>query len=86
MVDFKSVSDASWFAVPNILEYGIIFDWKAVLAFIPAYFVTTIENGWMFKKPLVKTSNVEMTEKKIGAGILADGLGSICGGLVGSFF
>ena len=43
MVDFKSVSDASWFAVPNILEYGIIFDWKAVLAFIPAYFVTTIE-------------------------------------------
>ena len=84
MVDFKSVSDASWFAVPNILEYGIIFDWKAVLAFIPAYFVTTIETVGCLKA-IGETSNVEMTEKKIGAGILADGLGSICGGLVGSF-
>ena len=84
MVDFKSVSDASWFAIPNILEYGIIFDWKAVLAFIPAYFVTTIETVGCLKA-IGETSNVEMTEKKIGAGILADGLGSICGGLVGSF-
>ena len=63
MVDFKSVSDASWFAVPNILEYGIIFDWKAVLAFIPAYFVTTIETVGCLKA-IGETSNVEMTEKK----------------------
>ena len=43
MVDFTPVAEASWFAMPNILEYGVVFDWKAVLAFIPAYFVTTIE-------------------------------------------
>ena len=84
MVDFTAVTEASWFAIPNILEYGIIFDWKAVLAFIPAYFVTTIETVGCLKA-IGETSNVEMTDKKIGAGILADGFGSICGGLVGSF-
>ena len=84
MVDFTAVTEASWFAIPNILEYGIIFDWKAVLAFIPAYFVTAIETVGCLKA-IGETSNVEMTDKKIGAGILADGFGSICGGLVGSF-
>lgn len=84
MVNFTAVTEASWFAIPNILEYGVIFDWKAVLAFIPAYFVTTIETVGCLKA-IGETSNIEMTDKKIGAGILADGIGSICGGLVGSF-
>lgn len=84
MVNFTAVTEASWFAIPNILEYGVIFDWKAVLAFIPAYFVTTIETVGCLKA-IGETSNIEMTDKRIGAGILADGIGSICGGLVGSF-
>lgn len=84
MVDFTSVAEASWFAMPSILEYGIIFDWKAVLAFIPAYFVTTIETVGCLKA-VGETSEVEMDDKKIGSGILADGVGSIVGGLVGSF-
>lgn len=84
MVDFTAVSEASWFAMPNILEYGVIFDWKAVLAFIPAYFVTTIETVGCLKA-VGETSDIELDDKKIGAGILADGIGSIVGGLVGSF-
>lgn len=84
MVDFTSVVEASWFAMPSILEYGVIFDWKAVLAFIPAYFVTTIETVGCLKA-VGETSEVEMDDKKIGSGILADGVGSIVGGLVGSF-
>lgn len=84
MVDFTSVAEASWFAMPSILEYGVIFDWKAMLAFIPAYFVTTIETVGCLKA-VGETSEVEMDDKKIGSGILADGVGSIVGGLVGSF-
>lgn len=60
------------------------FDWKAVLAFIPAYFVTTIETVGCLKA-VGETSQIEMDDKKIGSGILADGVGSIVGGLVGSF-
>lgn len=84
MVDFTPVAEASWFAMPNILEYGVVFDWKAVLAFIPAYFVTTIETVGCLKA-VGETSQIEMDDKKIGSGILADGVGSIVGGLVGSF-
>ena len=84
MVDFTPVAEASWFALPNILEYGVVFDWKAVLAFIPAYFVTTIETVGCLKA-VGETSQIEMDDKKIGSGILADGVGSIVGGLVGSF-
>ena len=84
LVDFKSVTEASWVAMPNILEYGVVFDLKAVLAFIPAYFVTTIETVGCLKA-IGETSSIKMTDKKVGSGILADGVGSICGGLVGSF-
>ena len=84
MVDFTPVAEASWFAMPNILEYGVFFDWKAVIAFIPAYFVTTIETVGCLKA-VGETSQIEMDDKKIGSGILADGVGSIVGGLVGSF-
>lgn len=84
LVDFTAVTEASWFAIPNILEYGITFDAKAVLAFIPAYFVTTIETVGCLKA-IGETSDVEMTDKKMSSGILADAVGSICGGLVGSF-
>ncbi|EFF64519.1 xanthine permease [Turicibacter sanguinis PC909] len=84
MVDFTPVAEASWFAMPNILEYGVVFDWKAILAFIPAYFVTTIETVGCLKA-VGETSQIEMDDKKIGSGILADGVGSIVGGLVGSF-
>lgn len=84
MVDFTPVAEASWFAMPNILEYGVVFDWKAVLAFIPAYFVTTIETVGCLKA-VGETSQIEMDDKKIESGILADGVGSIVGGLVGSF-
>ncbi len=84
MVDFTAVKEASWFAIPNIFEYGIMFDWKAVLAFIPAYFVTTIETVGCLKA-IGETSGVKMDEKRMSGGILADGVGSIIGATVGSF-
>lgn len=84
MVDFSAIKEASWFSIPKIFQYGVVFDWKAVLAFIPAYFVTTIETVGCLKA-IGETSNIEMDEKKVGSGVLADGVGSIIGATVGSF-
>ena len=84
MVDFSAIKEASWFSMPKIFQYGVVFDWKAVLAFIPAYFVTTIETVGCLKA-IGETSNIEMDEKKVGSGVLADGVGSIIGATVGSF-
>lgn len=84
MVDFNEVREASWISIPRIFEYGVTFDFKAVIAFLPAYFVTTIETVGCLKA-VGESSNIEMNEDKIGAGVLADGVGSIIGGMVGSF-
>ena len=84
MVDFNEVKEASWISIPRIFEYGVTFDFKALIAFLPAYFVTTIETVGCLKA-VGESSNIEMKEDKIGAGVLADGVGSIIGGVVGSF-
>lgn len=84
LVDFTAVKEASWISMPKVFEYGVKFDLKALIAFIPAYFVTTIETVGCLKA-IGEASNVDMNEKRVGAGILADGIGSILGGVVGSF-
>ena len=84
MVDFNEVKEASWISIPRIFEYGVTFDFKALIAFLPAYFVTTIETVGCLKA-VGENSNIEMKEEQIGAGVLADGVGSIIGGIVGSF-
>ena len=84
MVDFNEVKEASWISIPRIFEYGVTFDFKALIAFLPAYFVTTIETVGCLKA-VGESSNIEIKEEQIGAGVLADGVGSIIGGIVGSF-
>lgn len=84
MVDFTIVSEASWIAFPKLFEYGVIFDWKFLLPFIPAYFVTTIETVGCLTA-ICEVSGVEPNEKRIGPGVLADGVGSMLAGAVGTF-
>ena len=84
LVEFDSVKEASWFAFPRIFQYGVKFDLKSLLTFLPAYFVTTIETVGCLKA-IGETSNVDMDEKRVGAGVFADGIGSIIGGVIGSF-
>lgn len=83
LVDFTSVKEASWISMPKIFEYGVTFDFKALIAFIPAYFVTAIETVGCLKA-IGEVSDVEMSNKRIGQGVLADGIGSMIGGFVGT--
>lgn len=83
LVDFTSVKEASWLSFPKILEFGVTFDAKAVMAFIPAYFVATIGTVGCLKA-IGETSNIDIDDKRVAAGVLSDGVGSALGGLVGS--
>ncbi|MCF0148980.1 MAG: purine permease [Clostridium sp.] len=83
LIDFTSVKEASWISIPKIFEYGVTFDLKALIAFIPAYFVTAIETVGCLKA-IGEVSDVEMSNKRIGQGVLADGIGSMIGGFVGT--
>ncbi|MEG0296171.1 MAG: nucleobase:cation symporter-2 family protein [Clostridium sp.] len=84
MIDFGIVKEVSWVSLPNIFEYGVTFDWKLLLPFIPAYFVTTIETVGCLTA-ICEVSGVKPDEKRIGPGVLADGVGSMIAGAVGSF-
>lgn len=83
LVDFTPVKEASWLSFPKILEFGVTFDAKAVMAFIPAYFVATIGTVGCLKA-IGETSNIDIGDKRVASGVLSDGVGSALGGLVGS--
>ena len=84
MVDFSQISQANLMAIPKIFEYGVTFDLKSLIAFLPAYFVTTIETVGCLKA-IGEVSEVDMNDKRVGSGVLADGIGSIIGGVFGAF-
>lgn len=84
LVDFSGVKEASFLSLPKIFEHGIVFDWRIVLPFIPAYLVTSIETVGCLKA-VGEVSNIEMDDKKVGAGVLADGIGSMIAGFIGAF-
>ncbi|MGG7178764.1 uracil-xanthine permease family protein [Clostridium paraputrificum] len=84
MVDFTLVKESSWFALPNIFAYGVNFDLKNVIAFIPAYIVTTIETVGCLAT-ICQVSKVEADNTRMGRGVLADGVGSALAGALGTF-
>ncbi|WP_242943264.1 nucleobase:cation symporter-2 family protein [Clostridium uliginosum] len=84
MVDFTSVREASFLSIPKIFAHGVNFDWKLIIPFAPAYVVTTIGSIGCLKA-IGEVSQIEMDDKRIGSGILADGIGSMLGGILGTF-
>ncbi|WP_251861140.1 nucleobase:cation symporter-2 family protein [Clostridium sp. Marseille-Q2269] len=83
MVDFSSVSKASWIELPRILAHGVNFNLEAVLPFIPAYFVTVIGTVGCLKA-ISEVSQIRSDEKPIAAGVLSDGVGSMLAGFFGA--
>ncbi|MBP1889630.1 NCS2 family nucleobase:cation symporter-2 [Clostridium moniliforme] len=84
MVDFTLVKESSWFAFPSILGYGMEFNMKYVLTFIPAYFVTVIETVGCLAS-ICEVTEIKAENKIIQRGVLADGVGSLIAGFLGSF-
>lgn len=83
MVDFSSVAAAKWFALPRIFAYGVNFNVNAVLPFLPAYLVSTIGTVGCLKA-IGEVSKVELDDKRIGEGVLSDGVGSMLAGIFGA--
>ncbi|MCY6959001.1 nucleobase:cation symporter-2 family protein [Clostridium brassicae] len=83
MISFSSVGQASWLSFPKIWSYGIDFNLKVLLPFIPAYFVTIIGTVGCLKA-INEVSEIESDEKRIGAGVFSDGIGSLLAGVLGA--
>ncbi|MTI67273.1 MAG: purine permease [Firmicutes bacterium] len=80
LLDTSAVSNASWASFPTPFKYGVKFSLPAILCFIPAYLVTTVESvGDLIA--VGEASQHEMESKDLSRGLLADGVGSFIAGI-----
>lgn len=83
MLDFQAVADASWFTIPSLFKFGFTFSIPALIAFIPAYLVTTIETVGVLLA-VEDACDVESSHDRVASGLLADGVGSFIAGFFAS--
>lgn len=83
MLDFSAVSQAKWLAFPTPLKMGIAFNFTALLSFIPAYLVTTVETvgGGIL---ILNACEEEIDGERIAGGVMGDGVGSMIAGIFGA--
>ncbi|WP_334352431.1 uracil-xanthine permease family protein [Companilactobacillus sp. HBUAS56257] len=85
MFDWKTVTSAPWFGLPNgtILHWGINFSPSAIVTFIIIYAVITTETtGTWFAMGAV--TNHEITDKQWNHGIIGEGLSCMVAALLGT--
>jgi len=79
-VDFAPVKSASWFNLPEPFHFGWNFKISALLPFLIAYFVTTIETIGDLNA-IGCVCNSPVSDRELEGGILGDGVGSFIGGI-----
>ena len=79
MLNFDPIAQAGWVAIPTPFKFGITFSLAAVIPFVTAYLVTTIETVGCLMA-IGEASGKEMTMDDVSAGVLADGVGSFIAG------
>ncbi|AUW97333.1 nucleobase:cation symporter-2 family protein [Streptococcus pluranimalium] len=82
-VDLSAVNEAAWFAFPKIFNYGVTFDFSAILSFVPAYVVSLIGTVGIMMA-IGEASDTKITSERAANGVLADGVGSMIAGVFGA--
>ena len=82
MVDFSSVKERSWIALPSIFAFGMpTFDLDAILIMLAIYLIIVIETtGTWFT--VAEVTDKKLDEKRLNGGAVGEGIGC----LTGSFF
>ncbi len=83
MVDFGRVAAAGWFAVPNVLHFGIEFHPAAIIGMCLMAVVSAIETVGDVSGITKGGAGREATDKEIQGATYADGLGTAVAGVFG---
>ncbi|MBR3119028.1 nucleobase:cation symporter-2 family protein [Oceanobacillus profundus] len=83
MVDFSSVRDAAWFAMPSIFALGTpTFELDAILIMLAIYFIIMIETtGTWFT--VGNVTEEKLDDKRLNGGAFGEGLGCFAGSFFG---
>ncbi len=85
LVDFGRVGSAAWFALPSPLHFGFEINAAAVIGMCLMAVVSAIETVGDISGITKGGAEREATDKEIGGGTMADGLGTAIAGLFGAF-
>jgi NCS2 family nucleobase:cation symporter-2 len=83
IIDWSSVSSASWFAVPKIMPVKMTFKWGAILPMLIMYIVTAVETVGDVSGVMEGGMGREATDKELSGSVVWDGLGSSFASLFG---
>lgn len=75
-INFTSVANASWFAFPIPLKYGIEFHFDAILSILIMFVISTVETVGNTCGIVSGGLGREATDREVSGAVIADGLGS----------
>lgn len=85
MLDFSGVAQAPWIAFPKLLPYGpLTFDPAITITMCIVFVVAVVEAMGMYEAT-AKLTGVELTDKRVNAGIAGEAGGSMLAALIGGF-
>jgi xanthine/uracil permease len=84
-LDFAGVADAPWVAFPKLLPYGpLTFDPAITMTMCIVFVVAVVEAMGMYEAT-ARLTGVELTDRRVNAGIAGEAGGSIIAALIGGF-
>ncbi|MCQ2470052.1 MAG: purine permease [Ruminococcus sp.] len=83
VINWSKVSEASWFAIPDILPVKPVFDMRAIAPVIIMFIVTAVETLGDISGVVVGGMDREATDKELSGGVICDGVGSSLAALFG---
>ena len=84
LIEFSDVNQVNWLSVPEVLPFGISFEFSAVLSFVLVAMVVVTEAIGDISGTTIAGLNREPTDKELSGGVMADGIGSSLASLFGS--
>jgi xanthine permease len=83
LVDFSPIAEASWFALPRPLHFGIEFYPSAILTMAIMYVVNSVQAVGDLSATTVGGMGREITDKELSGGIIGNGVSSFFASLFG---
>lgn len=77
MVDFGSIRDAGWFALPKPFHFGMEFEMGAIIPMTIMFVVTAVETIGDVSAITLGGAGREATEKELSGSVISNGLSSI---------
>ena len=83
VLNWDTVAQAKWFAIPELMPVEIVFDLRAILPVMIMFIVTAVETVGDISGVIMGGMDREATDKELSGGVACDGMGSTFAAIFG---